>query len=183
MKINWKDFNMKFISGVFIICCLSFFSLKAQEKDYTLGSDISNMRYQTQGGFFNYSDPEAVNIKVSVWGWVKYPGQYKVPIYTTVSDLLSYAGGPTDGTNLEDLRLYHVDEDSSQSMTKFNYNDLLYESKLESKYRKIPKLTAGDILVVPGEPRLYFRDHFSIWMSLFSVLISLSILVLNIVRK
>ncbi len=68
-------------------------------------------------------------------------------------------------------------------MIKFNYNDLLYESKLESRYRKVPKLDAGDILVIPGEPRLYFRDHFSIWMSLFSVLISLTILVLNIIRK
>ena len=141
------------------------------------------MRFNSQGGYFNYSDPEAVNIKFAVWGWVRYPGKYTVPSYTTVSDLLSLAGGPTDGADLEDLRVYRVNEDSTQAMMKFNYNDLLYESKLQSKYRKVPKLDAGDILVVPGEPRLYFRDHFSIWMSLFSVLISLTILVLNIVRN
>jgi polysaccharide export outer membrane protein len=174
---------MKFYSSLFIFLLLAALSISAQTKDYELGADVLGMRSVTQGGYFNYSDPEAINIGVSVWGWVKYPGRYKVPIYTTVSDLLSFAGGPSDAADLEDLRLYRVNADSSQSIIKFNYNDLLYESQLETKYRKIPKLDAGDILVVPGEPRLYFKDHFSIWMSVFSVLISLSILILNIVRK
>jgi hypothetical protein len=174
---------MKFYSFLFIFLLIGAFTIQAQTKDYELGADIMGMRANMQGGYFNYSDPEAINIGVSVWGWVKYPGRYKVPIYTTVSDLLSYAGGPSDAADLEDIRLYRVNADSTQNIIKFNYNDLLYESKLQSKYRKIPKLEAGDILILPGEPRLYFRDHFSIWMSVFSVLISLSILVLNIVRK
>ena len=173
--------RLKFFCLIIFIIIVN--TLQAQIKDYELGADVMGMRYQTQGGYFNYSDPEAVNIKVAVWGWVRYPGKYTVPSYTTVSDLLSLAGGPTDAADLEDLRIYRVNEDSTQSMIKFNYNDLLYESKLESRYRKVPKLDAGDILVIPGEPRLYFRDHFSIWMSLFSVLISLTILVLNIIRK
>lgn len=173
--------RLKFFCLIIFIIVVN--ALQAQIKDYELGADVMGMRYQTQGGYFNYSDPEAVNIKVAVWGWVRYPGKYTVPSYTTVSDLLSLAGGPTDAADLEDLRIYRVNEDSTQSMIKFNYNDLLYESKLESRYRKVPKLDAGDILVIPGEPRLYFRDHFSIWMSLFSVLISLTILVLNIIRK
>ena len=174
---------MKLKILILLVFGFSVITLNAQIKDYELGADIAGMRFNSQGGYFNYSDPEAVNIKVAVWGWVRYPGKYTVPSYTTVSDLLSLAGGPTDGADLEDLRVYRVNEDSTQAMMKFNYNDLLYESKLQSKYRKVPKLDAGDILVVPGEPRLYFRDHFSIWMSLFSVLISLTILVLNIVRN
>ena len=173
--------KLKFLSPIIFIILIN--TLQAQIKDYELGADVAGMRFAPQGGYFNYSDPEAVNIKVAVWGWVRYPGKYTVPSYTSVSDLLSLAGGPTDAADLEDLRIYRVNEDSTQSMIKFNYNDLLYESKLQSKYRKVPKLDAGDILVIPGEPRMYFRDHFSIWMSLFSVLISLTILVLNIIRK
>jgi len=174
---------MKYKLWLIIFLAAGSLSLMAQTKDYELGADVLGMRNNAQGGYFNYSDPEAINIGVSVWGWVKYPGRYKVPIYTTVSDLLSFAGGPSDAADLEDLRLYRVNADSTQNIIKFNYNDLLYESQLETRYRKIPKLEAGDIMVVPGEPRLYFRDHFSIWMSVFSVLISLSILVLNIVRN
>ncbi len=173
--------KLKILSPIILIILIN--TLQAQVKDYELGADVLGMRYNPQGGYYNYSDPEAVNIKVAVWGWVRYPGKYTVPSYTTVSDLLSLAGGPSDAADLEDLRIYRVNEDSTQSMMKFNYNDLLYESKLQSNYRKVPKLDAGDILVVPGEPRMYFRDHFSIWMSVFSVLISLTILVLNIVRK
>ncbi len=60
---------------------------------------------QRQSGFFDYSDPEAINMRVSVWGFVRYPGRYLVPIYTTVTDLLSYAGGPRDNSNIDDLRL------------------------------------------------------------------------------
>ncbi|MFA5804672.1 MAG: SLBB domain-containing protein [Melioribacteraceae bacterium] len=173
--------KLKFLSPIIFIILIS--TQQAQVKDYELGVDVLGMRNNPQGGYYNYSDPEAVNIKVAVWGWVRYPGKYTVPSYTTVSDLLSLAGGPSDAADLEDLRIYRVNEDSTQTMIKFNYNDLLYESKLQSKYRKVPKLDAGDILVIPGEPRMYFRDHFSIWMSVFSVLISLTILVLNIVRK
>lgn len=173
--------KLKILSLIIFIILVN--TLQAQIKDYELGADVAGMRFAPQGGYFNYSDPEAVNIKVAVWGWVRYPGKYTVPSYTSVSDLLSLAGGPTDAADLEDLRIYRINEDSTQSMIKFNYNDLLYESKLQSRYRKVPKLDAGDILVIPGEPRLYFRDHFGIWMSLFSVLISLTILVLNIIRK
>lgn len=174
---------MKFPVRIIFLFVFGYISVSAQNKDYELGADVMGMRTVTQGGYFNYSDPEAINVSVAVWGWVKYPGRYKVPSYITVIDLLSYAGGPTDAADLEDLRIYRINSDSTQSIIKFNYNDLLYESRLESKFRKIPKLEAGDILILPGEPRLYFRDHFSIWMSIFSVLISLSILVLNIVRR
>jgi hypothetical protein len=154
----------------------------AQVKDYSLGATMMGRSYQ-QSGFFDLSDPDAVNIKVSVWGWVKYPGRYTVPNYTDVSDLISYAGGPLEGAELDDIRLVRINEDSTQTMLKFSYNDLMYESKLETKYRKVPRLDAADVLIVPGEPRLYFRDHFSMWMSLISVLISLTILVLNIVKN
>jgi SLBB domain len=169
---------------VIIIFFIGSLSLYGQAKDYELGADVMGlMKSMTQGGYYNYSDPEAVNIKVAVWGWVRYPGKYTVPSYTTVSDLLSYAGGPTDAAELEDLRIYRVSEDSTQSFLKFSYSDLLYDTKLQTKFRKVPKLEAGDILVVPGEPRLYFKDHLSIWLAVFSTLISLTILIFNIVKK
>lgn len=152
----------------------------AQSKGYDLGS--SGVRTFQQSGFYDLSDPETVNITVSVWGWVRYPGKYKIPLNTDVSDLLSLAGGPVEGADLEDIRVVRINEDSTQQMIKFSFNDVMYEAKLQNRYRKVPKLDAGDVLVVPGEPKLYFRDHFSIWMSVISMLISLSILALNIIK-
>lgn len=157
-------------------------TLFAQEGNIKIGADVSQFR-NTQGGFFDYSDPEAVNIKVSVWGFVRYPGRYLVPSYINVRDLLSYAGGPTDEAHLDDLRLFRVNTDSSQSLIKFNYNDLLWGESLTNHKEKIPTLTVGDVLLVPGEPRMYFRDYFNMTLSVVSTLISLSILILNIVKK
>lgn len=153
----------------------------SQVRDYEIGAPART--YQSQGGFFDYSDPFSVNMTVSVWGFVKYPGKYKIPSDATVIDLLSFAGGPTDDSHLYDLRLYKSKIDGSQELIKFNYDDLMWQPDLKGYKKDIPKLEANDILVVPGSPRLYFRDWFSITLSVVSTLISLSILILNIVRN
>lgn len=151
----------------------------SQVRDYELGS-VSNSRRGSFGGFYDYSDPESINIKVSVWGFVKYPGRYFIPDRTTILDLMSFVGGPLDDSNLDELRIYRLDENNNEIMLPVDYNDVMWEENLDSKYRKVPDLKASDILVVPGEPRLYFMDWFSIGLSVFSALISLTILILNI---
>jgi len=154
-------------------------TLLAQNENVKLGAQFTGA-YQRQGGLYDYSDPETINMRVSVWGFVKYPGRYLVPVYTSVSDLLSYAGGPTDDSDLEDLRLYRVMEDSTQHLFTFNFNDLLWSNKLEETQRKIPKLQGGDLLVIPGAPRLYFRDWFRVGLSIFTAMISLTLLILRL---
>jgi len=170
------------VKNIFLLFFLFALTIKAQEKNYSLGANLLD-RASNQSGFFDLSDPTTVNIKVSVWGWVRYPGKYLVPVYTTPVDLLSLAGGPTDAADLTDLRLYKEGEDSTQSMIKFSYNDVLYEKHLATKYRKVPKLEAGDILVVPGEPRVYFVQSFGLWLSVISVVTSIVILLYTIFKK
>ena len=156
----------------------------AQTGDYELGSSINDgARRSIYGGYYDYSDPESINIKVSVWGFVKYPGRYIIPESTSIIDLMSYVGGPTDDSNLDELRIYRLDENNNELMLPIDFNDLMWEDNLKSKIRKVPKLNPSDILVVPGQPRLYFMDWFSIGLSVFSALISLTILILNIQRN
>lgn len=150
------------------------------QNDVQIGRGLNELR-QTQGAFYDYSDPSTLNIKVAVWGFVRYPGKYIVPSYSSVEDLLSFAGGPTNDAHLDNLRLYRTNEDSTQSLVKFNYNDLFWNENLET-ISIIPDLLAGDILLVPGEPRLYFRDYVTLTLSIVSTLISLSILIINIVK-
>ncbi|NOX65524.1 MAG: hypothetical protein GXO85_06925 [Chlorobi bacterium] len=147
-----------------------------QVKDYELGADNLSGRSNYNGGYFNYSEPLGVNIKVAVWGFVKYPGRYFVPINTTVTDLLSLAGGPTDDANLDELRIYRVKEDGTNELFQFDYNDLMWEDQLRLEKRYIPDLVAGDILVIPGSQRLYLRDWISITLGVVSTLISLTTL-------
>jgi SLBB domain len=173
--------NLK-IKVVCLLLLISVIAVRGQNNNYSLGANMLD-RQNNQSGFFDFSDPTTVNIKVSVWGWVRYPGKYIVPVYTTPVDLLSLAGGPTDAADLEDLRIYKEGEDSTQSMIKFSYNDVLYEKHLTTRYRKVPKLEAGDILVVPGEPRVYFVQSFGLWLSVISVITSVVILLYTILKK
>ncbi len=171
---------MKNLFGVLFLS-VTFFQVVTygQIRDYELGSLAVENRRTIYGGFYDYSDPEAINISVSVWGFVKYPGRYLIPEYTNVVDLISFVGGPTDDSNLDELRIYRI-EDNKEIMIPFDYNDLMWSDKLEGKYKKVPTLKPSDIMVVPGEPRLYFMDWFSIGLSVFSALISLTILIITI---
>ena len=152
----------------------------AQDSEIQVGSGSNQLR-QNQGAYYDYSDPSAINIKVSVWGFVKYPGKYVIPIESNIYDLLSYAGGPTEDAHLDDLRIFRTTGDSSESMIKFNYNDMLWDDNLK-EFKDSPNLEAGDILLVPGSQRLYFKDYLQLGLSVFSALISLSILILNIAK-
>ncbi|MCF6271171.1 MAG: SLBB domain-containing protein [Melioribacteraceae bacterium] len=169
---------MKKIIFLFVLSLLFSGNLFGQVKDYELGADLVRGKGNYSGGYFNYSEPTSINIKVSVWGFVKYPGRYFVPINTTVTDLLSYAGGPSDDAHTDQLRLYRVLENGTNELHTFSYDDIMWGDSLLLKQRNIPSLYASDILVVPGSQRLYFKDWASLSLSLLSVLISLTTLIL-----
>ncbi len=167
---------MKSIYLLGIIFIISQFSVYAQITDVELGRPTTYGR----SGLYDFSDPGAINIKVAVWGYVSRPGKYIVPDYTTVSDLLSYAGGPYQDAEMNDLRIYRVNENGTEEMIKFSYNDIMWEDNLLKGNRVVPKLKASDILVVPGSPKLFFRDWFNIGIQVFSVILTIVNLVILI---
>ena len=140
------------------------FNINAQITDIELGKSS-----YYRSGLYDLSEPGAVNIKVAVWGYVAKPGKYVVPDYTTASDLLSYAGGPDQNAVMDDLRIYRILDNGKEEMIKFSYNDILWENNLSNKNRIVPELKPSDILIVPGSPKLFFRDWFNIGMQIFSV--------------
>ena len=164
------------------LSALLFSAMAFAQNNVQLGSSLDQLRTPSQGAFYDYSDPAAVNIKVSVWGFVKFPGKYIIPGYSSVNDLLSFAGGPTDAARLEDMKLVRTNQDSSQTIIPLNYKDVLFNNEITSM-KKAPPLEAGDVLLVTGEPRYYFRDYLTMGLSIVSTVISLAILVLNIVKK
>ena len=166
-------FKLRLSGFLFLVLLTSISSVvNAQITDIELGKSREN------SGLFDFSDPGALNIKVAVWGYVSRPGKYIVPDYTTVSDLLSYAGGPYQDAEMDDMRIYRVLENGTEEMIKFSYNDIMWESNLSSKIRLAPKLKASDILVIPGSPKLFFRDWFNIGIQVFSVVLTLVNLVI-----
>jgi len=149
----------------------------AQNKDVQLGSGANQQLRQNQGALYDYSDPQSVNIKVAIWGFVKYPGRYIVPANTKASDLLSLAGGPIPEAKVDEFRLVRTGPDSSQSVIQLNLNDFLYSGDA-SDINTTLTLKAGDILLATGgPPKMFFRDIFSIVSSIVTVLLSIYIII------
>ncbi|HVO72969.1 MAG TPA: SLBB domain-containing protein [Ignavibacteriaceae bacterium] len=170
---------LKFL-GVFLAVFFLVKSADAQNTNTELGSQNFNQRYYSSG-YYDFSDPGSINIKIAVWGFVRYPGKYLVPEYTSITDLLSFAGGPNEEANLDDVRLYRVFEDGKEQMIKINYDDLMWEDHLsQNSKRNVPKIQPSDILIVPGEPRLYFRDYFSMGLSILGIVLTVTDLIISL---
>ena len=172
---------MKYLS-LFILTVILFSSNLFGQEDVQIGKSLKSQLQNYRGAYFDYSDPDAINIKVLVWGNVEFPGEYFIPASNSINDLIALAGGPTTNAELDDLRIFRIGPDSVQHMIKFDYNDLLWNDKL-TKQIKIPTLQAGDILLVPGKPRFFFRDYFSVILSVVSALTSIAILMVTIYKK
>jgi len=160
----------------FIVFIIYPVYLSAQEKDYQIGLD-PNYYGQRTGGYYDYSDPNGINIKVAVWGYVKYPGRYVIPVRSDIKDLISYSGGINDNAFLDDLRIYRIDKDSTQLLLQFNYEDLWWGENWKPDI-DLSKLQAGDVLIVPGRPRLYWENYLTLILSSLGFLVSLATLIL-----
>ncbi|OGU82544.1 MAG: hypothetical protein A2W11_10965 [Ignavibacteria bacterium RBG_16_35_7] len=150
-----------------IILTFAFISSLSAQEDIQIGSMKYNQLYQS--GFFDYSDPSGINIKVQLWGYVKYSGYYVIPARSSVNDLISLAGGPTQDALMEDIRILRTNPDSSNTMYKYNYDDLLWNDKLGQPV-KWPRLLAGDMVIVPGEPRYFVRQDVGFFLSIITSL-------------
>jgi hypothetical protein len=149
----------------------------AQDDDYQLGLSQDRIR-QNQGAYYDYSDPGGLNIKVSIWGYVKYPGRYTIPDRSNINDLISYAGGISDDSNIDEMRIFRVESDSSQEMLIYNYDDLWWSETLQ-KNLTIPQMQPGDVLIVPGRPRWYWENYLTLTLSIVGVLLSLATLIVT----
>lgn len=82
--------------------------------------------------------------KVFVTGQVGRPGPYPITQPTTVLQMLSIAGGPSDFAKKGKISVLRVENGQTTSL-KFNYSDVIQGKKLEQNILLQP----GDTVVVP----------------------------------
>lgn len=148
------------------------------QDDFQIGSPNANR--STTGALYDYSDPNAVNIKVQLWGYVKFSGYYIVPAGTSLNELMSLAGGPTEDATLTDIRVVKMREASQTTMFKYDYNDLVWEDKINKQINYI-RLDAGDIIVIPGEPRYFVREDVAFYLGIVTALASIAALIISVI--
>jgi protein involved in polysaccharide export with SLBB domain len=95
-------------------------------------------------------------IEVHVWGEVNSPGMYRVPDGSTVLDLISKAGGPTQYAALSRIKLSRNDGPKRQNQ-KINIDKYLDSTQDVD----IPVLKPGDTVMIPRNARFFWKDAIS----------------------
>ena len=85
-------------------------------------------------------------VPVNIWGFVQKPGQYMVPNNTDLISLVSFAGGPSDGAKISNVRI--VRSDPKLGNTVFRVNVKRYIETADGTI--IPTLKPGDTIIVKG---------------------------------
>ncbi len=153
----------------------------SQEDDLKLGKTMQ----QTTASVFDLSDPKGVNIEVSLWGFVKFPGRYIIPYNSTLVDIISFSGGPTESSNLQDIRIFRQSKDSlnpKSSIIKLNYDDLLWDDEIKQGRLINPVLQSGDIILVRQENRYSFRENLSIILPIVTSVLSVATFIVTVSR-
>lgn len=139
----------------------------------------------TSAALYDLSDPTGVNIEVNLWGFVRYPGKYRIPLNTTFLDVMSYSGGPIEQSNLEEIRIIRNSDNvkGKPEIIKLDYNDFLWEDNLSVKSKLNPVLKAGDIILVKEEKRYSFRDNIGFILPIVTSVVAITTLIITLTNK
>lgn len=176
---------MKFIAGLLfaVAVILGYTNTSKAQIDSSLILGLSQKNVTVS--VFDLSDPTGINMEVNLWGFVRYPGRYRLPVNTTFLDLLSFSGGPLEESNLEDIRIMRNMNDPTKkaSVIKLNYEDLLWEEQVSTQTKPNPVLQPGDVILVLRERRYTFRDYLQIYVPIITSLVSIATLLITISRN
>ena len=169
---------MKIKASLFVLLVISGISYSQIDSSLILGMSQKN----NGAAMFDLSDPTGVNIEVNLWGYVRYPGRYRVPINTTFMDLMSFSGGPTDESNLKEIRIIRNANDPAlkPQILKLDYDDLLWGENVSQTAKQNPVLIPGDVVVVLKEKRYTFRDDMTLIIPIITTLVSVATLIITI---
>jgi protein involved in polysaccharide export with SLBB domain len=87
-------------------------------------------------------------MSINLWGMVKQPGRYEVPISTDMVQLLSYAGGPMREADLAGVRVTRV-ERREDSFRKVEF--VIDLSKLQRLDAQALSLRPGDTIFIDAK--------------------------------
>ena len=114
-------------------------------------TELGNAKLSTSSrpGYYIYAKPFEVTMTVNLWGEVPQQGVYVVPTNTDIIQLISFAGGPKDRSNLTDVLIYRASSKKDQRarlMLNVDVRDIL-----EGRSSTVP-LAPGDMIVIKKIP-------------------------------
>jgi protein involved in polysaccharide export with SLBB domain len=125
--------------------------------------------------YYFISKTGEITMPINLWGYVKNPGRYEVPISTDLVQLLSFAGGPLADADIADVKITRVMRGGSMQMKKVEYTvDLNHLDRIDDMALN---LQAGDTIFIDNIP-FQWRDFFSILTTSAIVITAVSNLIL-----
>ncbi len=143
------------------------FPLLAQvstETEINTSSKIGEIR----PGYYVLAKPFEVTMTINVWGEIPLQGLYVVPVQTDIVQIISYAGGPKEKSDLEDVLIYRATDikksTARRTMIRVNVVDIVEGQKQQMI------LQPGDMIVVKKIPQeLTWLDIFTITSAVSSL--------------
>lgn len=136
--------------------------------------------------YFNYSDPDKVNIEVIVLGGVKYPGKYLVPEGSTFLDVMSLTGGLINDRIGDNIKFIRPSEKSGKlkddKVILLKYADLFKDDSIGIVNKNNPVLKPGDVIAVPIKPEMTTWEVIKDVLIVSTPLISLASLIVTILN-
>ncbi len=116
-----------------------------------MGNGAQGGQIMNTGGssYYDVSLGAGLTIPVNLWGFVRNPGRYVVSSSTTLVQLLSFGGGPTDFARLTDVRIIR-DKNVDSTLTNLVILCNLEQFQKFGDPTQNPMLYPGDTVIVPG---------------------------------
>ena len=129
--------------------------------------------------YYYIAKPGELTMQVNIWGFVQKPGRYEVSSSTDLVQLISFAGGPLQYADLNEVRISRVHSNDSTAQPQAFVLDL---EKLEKLTPTELTLYPGDTIYIEHSAWVSFRDAFSVFTTLAIITTAVAQLIIAISR-
>jgi protein involved in polysaccharide export with SLBB domain len=129
-------------------------------------SNLSSATPNAQAGSYYYvARPNEMTMQVNVWGFVYHPGRYEVATTVDLIQLLSFAGGPTNDADIEDVRLTRV----------VRRDGIISTKEIRFNLKKLDRTEEAKLMLQPGDTIIIEHTAWVTWREVVSVVTTAAI--------
>ena len=143
----------------FLLVSLSILSFSVLPAQTTQGGLAPTLPASSAASYYYVAKPGELTMHVNIWGFVQKPGRYEVASSTDLVQLISFAGGPTDYADLDEVKITRTMIEDSTIYKQEIVVDLERLDKVEDA--KLA-LRPGDTIFVGHTAWLTIRDAFNV---------------------
>lgn len=113
--------NTVTLASVFLAAFLLLDAAPAAAQGLESGMSPS-LTGSSQAAYYYISKAGEITMQVNLWGNVKNPGRYEVPISTDIVQLVSFAGGPLAEADLGSVKITRIAREGGSRKVQFSIN-------------------------------------------------------------